>query len=357
MSSELASKLAFKVTPVMRGLAIHVAVASDTERSAARRAEIIEMHARSHTRLHRLTDDPEEADIILLAGDLESLEEAKANRLIRKFPEKTMAYSEIDAVVPYVPGVYGSAAVERWIKLGRTQSSIYFSRYAGSMNPEIRHRPTEKKELLFCFRGRRDCRVRTNIINYPYNRADVEVLETKGFMHWKDGIVGTRQAQKSYADALARSHFALCPRGMGFGSIRLFEVMEMGVAPVLISDNYALPPGPDWDSFLLKVPERQFSRLPDLIEHHVPESEERGRKARQAWEQFFAPGLIFNGLIDQLCDIRQRRVISESAFRRIWPLLRLRSQGRIWASATIQRGLGVAKRAIGKKSREHTPQT
>jgi hypothetical protein len=326
-------------------MVVHVAVASDTPKSAVRRDEILALHARSRTKRHQLTEDPHAAELILLAGDLESLAEAKANELIQRYPEKTMAYSEIDVLVPYVPGVYASAAKEKGLKLGRTQSSIYFSRYASSMNPEIRHRPQEPKELLFCFRGRRDCRIRENILDCPYNREDVEVLETTGFMHWNDGIVGMRQAQKDYADTVARSHFALCPRGMGFGSIRLFEVMEMGVAPVLLADQYALPPGPDWESFLLTVSEKEFQRLPELLDRHVPESQERGRRAREAWEQFFAPELIFDRMIDQLSEIRQRKVFPEKLYQRMWPLLQGYADARPWLARTVRNGLDTVRRA------------
>jgi hypothetical protein len=322
---------------------IHVAVASGTPKSVVRRDEILAMHALSCTDRHQLTEDPEAAEMIVLAGDLESLAEAKANRLIQQYSEKTMAYSEIDAMIPYVPGVYGSAGEPRGLNLRRTQSNIYFSRYGSSINPEVRHRPLEKKELLFCFRGRRDCRVRANILDYPYQRPDVQVLETKGFMHWKDGIVGKRESQKEYADALAASHFALCPRGMGFGSIRLFEVMEMGVAPVLLADRYALPPGPDWASFLLKVPEREYGRLPELLDKHVTESEERGRKAREAWEEFFAPELVFDRVIDQLCEIREQRVVPERVYRRVWPLLKMRAEAKPFIAGTLRSGLAMVR--------------
>lgn len=317
---------------------VHVAVASGRPKSLVRRDEILAMHARSRTARHQLTDDPERAEIIILAGDLESLAEAKANELFQKYPEKTMAYSEIDALIPYLPGVYGSAAKARGLDLKRTQNNIYFSRYGSAANPEVRHRPGEPKELLFCFRGRRDCRVRTNILTYPYNRLDVDVMETTGFMHWNDGLVGKATAQKEYVDALARSHFALCPRGMGFGSIRLFEVMEMGVAPVLLADRYALPPGPDWASFLLQIPERQYRHLPELLEAHVAESEERGRKARKAWEEFFAPELVFDRMIDQLRTIQRERVVPEKLYRRLWPLLQMPVDAKLWVSKRLRRG-------------------
>lgn len=307
---------------------IHVAVATGTPKSAVRREEMIAMHGRARENRHELTDDPEAAEMIVLAGDFESLAEARANVLLKRYPEKTLAYSEIDVLIPYAPGVYGSASKASGIDLRRTQSNVYFSRWESSVNPEVRYRGGEPKELLFCFRGRKDCRVRANIVSHPYKRSDVQVLEATAYMHWRDGIVGKRESQKDYADAIARSHFALCPRGMGFGSIRLFEVMEMGVAPVLLADRYALPPGPDWDSFLLHVPERDFARLPELLEPHVPESEERGRRARSAWEEFFAPDLVFNRVIDQLCEIRGQRKMPERLYRTLWPLMDMRANAR-----------------------------
>jgi len=199
--------------------------------------------------------------------------------------------------------------------------------------------------------------VRTNILNFPYNRPDVEVLETSGWMHWKDGIVGTREAQKDYADALARSHFALCPRGMGFGSIRLFEVMEMGVAPVLLADRYALPPGPDWNSFLLQIPEREFRRLPELLEPHVAESEERGRRAREAWELFLAPELVFDRMVDQLIVIRRDRLIPERLYRRTWPMIQLRASARRWISNVLRTGVKMTRRVRGRKSVEENSES
>ncbi len=299
---------------------------------------MIAAHARSSSGLHQLTGAPAAAELILLCGDLESLAEAQANQLARQFPEKTFAYSEIDALVPYLPGVYGSAAKPGRLDLRRTQGGMYFSRYGSSMNPEVRHRPNEPKDLLFCFRGRRDCRVRANLIDCPWNRPDVQVLETTGFMHWQHGIVGKREAQKDYADSLARSHFALCPRGMGFGSIRLFEVMEMGIAPVLLADRYAPPPGPDWASFLIQVPERDFADLPRILEAYVRESAARGQRAREAWERFYAPELIFDHLIAQLVVIRWENRVPQRFYRQLWPWLDVYANARPLLGRLLRRG-------------------
>ena len=52
----------------------------------------------------------------------------------------------------------------------------------------------------------------------------------------------------------------LCPRGQGTSSIRLFEAMRMGIAPVIISDKWIGPKGPEWESFAVFVKEKDISR-------------------------------------------------------------------------------------------------
>ena len=281
------------------------------------------MHALSPSGRHELIDDPQRAEMVLLAGDFESYAEVRENTLLRRYPEKTFAYSEIDALVPYVRGVYGSAAKPRFFDLRRTQSNIYFSRYGSAHNPEIRYRPDEPKRWLFCFRGRSDCRVRADLLSHDFGRPDVQVQETESYIHWQHGALGEGNARKDYADLLAQSHFALCPRGMGFGSIRLFEVMEMGVPPVLLADRYALPPGPAWDSFLVQVPESDVPSLPRILEPLVPQSWRRGELARKAWEQFFAPPVVFDRMIEQILEIRRSSLVPERWFRIAWPVLDL----------------------------------
>jgi hypothetical protein len=139
---------------------------------------------------------------------------------------------------------------------------------------------------------------------------------------------------------------------MGFGSIRLFEVMEMGVAPVLMADRYALPPGPHWNSFLLQVPERDFRRLPELLEAHIAESRERGQRAREAWEQYFAPELVFDRMIDQLIEIRRDRLIPERLYRSMWPVIQLRASTRRGISNVLRMGVKMTRQVLGRKSKD-----
>jgi len=316
---------------------IHVCAVNGAKKSLLHIQDVIEVYKACDVKQHKLTDDPEAAELIVLVGDVASLREARASRLLRQYPDKAMVYSEIDAVIPLGSGLYGSAGKARFFDLRRTRSFVYLSSYGTARNPRVELLPDTPKTLLFSFRGKRNCRVRSRLMNYDFRRDDVEVLDATNYNHWGAGRLNREDAQREYVETVARSHFALCPRGAGFGSIRLFEVMQMGVAPVLLADGYELPKGPNWSSFLLQVPEREYHRLPEILTAHLDESRERGRLARAAWEQHFAPGKAFNAMIDQLQAIRNERRMPQRLFMLLWPVIQLRADARLFVSKTLEK--------------------
>jgi hypothetical protein len=94
--------------------------------------------------------------------------------------------------------------------------------------------------------------------------------------------------------------------------------MQMGVAPVVISDKQLLPEGPAWETFLIRIPERKIKQLPQILEPRLAEAEARGRLARQAWERFFAPPVMFNGIVATLVRIRSQRRVPERWMHPFW---------------------------------------
>ena len=76
------------------------------------------------------------------------------------------------------------------------------------------------------------------LLDHDFGRPDVVVTDTSDYEHWGESKIDPEQAQQDYVDTLLRSHFAVCPRGKGFGSIRKFEAMELVVAPVMLADRY-----------------------------------------------------------------------------------------------------------------------
>ena len=103
--------------------------------------------------------------------------------------------------------------------------------------------------------------------------------------HRSDG----RAAFSSYAESLGRSAFVLCPRGYGPSLIRLFEAMQVGRCPVIISDNWLPPPFVDWSTCSIRVPEASIEDIPAILRKRQGEAGKLGREARRVWEQFLSP--------------------------------------------------------------------
>lgn len=77
-----------------------------------------------------------------------------------------------------------------------------------------------------------------------------------------------RDRESEYADLLRQTRFSLCPSGTGPNSIRLWESIEAGCIPVLISDRLALPGSKEiWKEACVVVSEDRESilRIPELI--------------------------------------------------------------------------------------------
>jgi hypothetical protein len=246
---------------------------------------------------HSLTDSPEEADLILLIGSF-AVEPhyLLEHPLYRARPEKCAVYTEDDIYLPLAPGVYCSAVDDESARAGRVFNYSYVSASGRYSNPFVADSGAEKR-YLFSFQGGSTSLLRKRMFNLSFNRPDCLIENTSTYYHWDLDQPGRQQRQQRYAEVLTASHFVLCPRGAGTGSIRFFEVMQAGIAPVLIADNYLLPSHIPWDKFLLRIPEKDIARLPELLEPQLPTAAERGRIAREIWLEHFAPQKEFDTII------------------------------------------------------------
>jgi hypothetical protein len=123
---------------------------------------------------------------------------------------------------------------------------------------------------------------------------------------------------RRYAELARASKFVLCPRGLSVASIRLFETMRIGRAPVILSDDWIPPAGPRWESFSIRIKESEFARIPLLLEQRESESVTMGNLARKAWEEWFSDEVVFHRLVESCLDIQRGRRIPESLAR--WPV-------------------------------------
>jgi hypothetical protein len=94
--------------------------------------------------------------------------------------------------------------------------------------------------------------------------------------------------KREYIAFLRRTRFILCPRGLGVGSVRIFEAMKAGRVPVIISDKYVLPSGIDWDSCAVRIREKDINNIPTILESRLPDWPQMAINARSIWQNNFS---------------------------------------------------------------------
>lgn len=270
---------------------------------------------------HALVESPEQADIIII-GNIQNtnwFENLRCNPLVSWFTDKCFAVSEDDWFLPFLRGIYANAQSSTWLK-ARCRSGSYALIYPDFTNPYVNSFCGCAAELakhhLASFTGR-DCHtIRSTILRQPYRRQDIHVLDTSRYNAFTDASQDKASVQIGYVETLARSKFAICPRGSGASSMRLFEAMRIGVAPVVISDDWVFPQGPDWASFSLIVKEDELSRLEEILCSNEFRYVEMGRLAATAYQRYFSDENYFDYLIDQMIGIRSEQLLPERWFWR-----------------------------------------
>jgi hypothetical protein len=297
---------------------------------------MIERHRLAEPALHTLVDDAEVADVILFVGDWPAHGEGAVDSpLPKRFPEKCFMYYDSDGFTPLLPGIYTNAERPGLLDLHRAESQMFID----ALNPNVPGPMDLPKKYLFSFAGGSTSLLRKKLYKVKFRRTDVLVENTSNYYHWDPSQAGREERQRMYAETIASSHFGLCPRGASAGGLRLYEVMQMGVCPVIISDTLMLPVGPDWNSFAIRVPERRIKHLDTILEGYVAESAVRGRLAREAYEQWFAPAVVFNNVIAACERIRSKRRISERWIQPFWGFM-------LWRLRFVRGARGVAKSIV-----------
>lgn len=286
---------------------------------------------------HTLVDDPAEADIILFAElHIAFAFEVRNHPTYKAYREKCFAYAFDDLLIPFLPGVY--ASIEKsWYSPRRVRSGFYLSILE---NPYTDFDPKAvERDLLYSFVGSVNTSPTRAVLATLQHPRSVFIDTSKESLPILQG--GTAEQRdafwKKYADIARRSKFVLCPRGWGASSVRLFEMMRMGRAPVILADEWVPPEGPRWEQCSIRIPESEARNVPKILEEREDEAMALGLKARQEWERWFAPDAVFNTVIDWCLEIKQARWLPESLARLTvypqmlrWPLFR--SYLRTWKS-------------------------
>ena len=64
---------------------------------------------------------------------------------------------------------------------------------------------------------------------------------------------------------LINSKYTLCPSGSGPNSIRFWEALGAGSIPILLADTLELPEHELWNNAILRIPEKNVSKLSEIL--------------------------------------------------------------------------------------------
>lgn len=276
-------------------------------------------------RVHTLTDDPGAADLIIFVEREHAvgpyLEHVRRHPYVKAYREKCFVCNSRYHGIPILPGVYGSVPKSDHFFDHRLRSGAYtevFEEDRFTFDPA----PVERT-YLYTFVG--------SVYTYPKVRGALAALDHPRGLFYDtsrerkevfDTLEITREKARymdRYVDLTRRSQFVLAPRGDAVNSMRLFESMRMGRAPVIISDGWVAPRGPDWDAFSLRIAEKDIPRVPQILERHEHRAEEMGLRARTAWEEWFSEEVSFHRVVEWCLDMLEERSVPETTAQRlIW---------------------------------------
>jgi len=262
-------------------------------------------------RHHTLCEEPGQADLILFLDGHQHYRDMELNAirrhpLVTQYREKAFVYSEMDQPWCAMPGLY-VAMPKTSFDPRRQRACAYLNLPNNYVAPTPA--PADGEALLFSFLGRKGNPTRENVLRLKHPRAEIADTSASDFFGAPSDEI-ERQRQR-YAAVIARSKFVLCPKGAGPSSFRIFETMSAGRVPVILSDLWVPPAGPDWANCAVFVPEKDVDRLGSILEKHEERFPAMALTARGEWEQWFAADVLFHRMTEALKDIIETRTVPE----------------------------------------------
>jgi hypothetical protein len=215
-------------------------------------------------------------------------------------------------------GLYTSLAAPRFD--GRIHRAVPFPAVLNERVLERRDEVHEDRPFLASWRGNtRSNPMRRRLVDRFGGNPRFRIEATDSWFnhgsHEKD----------AYVDLLLSSKFSLCPAGWAAVSFRIYESMALGIAPVILADDFVPPAGPDWKAFALDLKERRLGELETFLLKNENGFRERGRRAKVEWERYFSPKAVHGYYADSLLDcIRSAPRGSREAEIKRWTSFKMR---------------------------------
>lgn len=151
-------------------------------------------------------------------------------------------------------------------------------------DPHRKLRKNKKKyKAVFCGRVTHDLR---KLMLDSLSRINGFYLHDTG----SSGI--SKKDVKRFRELVGNSLFGLCPRGYGPTSFRLYETIQMGCIPIIISDEFWLPFEQyiNWSQLALLITPDRMDDIPALVDNIIAsgQSESMLEYGKYCYENYFS---------------------------------------------------------------------
>lgn len=271
---------------------------------------------------YRMTDDPEQADIIVF-WEPEQRSQAvwiprlRAHPLVHQFPNKVFVVSVEDAPLGILSGLYTSLPARRHHP-HRHRTILYYQTPNRYLRSPRATRPVVPTHLA-AFVGGVTHELRSCLFQMARDFAAHDIILTPTPGHYaipKD--LGHIPFHLAFIETILDAKFSLCPRGNAPASFRVQESLALGRAPVIISNDWMPVADLDWERFAILVPENSLPDLPAILREYEPRWQEMGDIARQTYNSHFCQEVFAVRAVEQIVAIHKVRAHDERDFFSQW---------------------------------------
>jgi hypothetical protein len=312
--------------PVSQPISVFVPNASDTELATPDREILARFREANSGRGDVVfTESPEQAGLVLLFEQFSFKQKDYTKRLladpfVRQWAPKLYVINYDDTVgTGFLPGCYVSVPQScydpQWHR-----ACAYPKTYNECLDSTDLKNSFDP-QFLFSFAGTlRSHPLRAALYEKLSGHPEGNVIDVDTEFHSHD-----KHEKKKYIESILNSRFVLCPRGHSPSTYRLFEVMQSGQCPVIISDEWVPVDGISWGECSVRVPEDQVETVPDLLRGYANQAEAMGKLASEAWMKHFSVDRKNRFYLDSILALAKSRSQSD----RVWTVQRYR---RYWNS-------------------------
>lgn len=235
--------------------------------------------------------DPQEADAIIIHEknsfkNFDYIRALVADPIISKYPEKIFTINTDDCATGLLRGLYTC------LPKSREKEGFYMAvPYVQFPNTLVLTIELEamKPRYLGVWRGNiKSNRLRSKLVTSLESKDGYRIEQTNSWMKYE------KEDEEKYVDLIRKSKFSICPAGWAPATYRIYESMVLGRCPVILADDFVPPKGPDWNEFALFFPENKLEDLHSFLHGHEHLAETLGKKAFEAWQEYFSPACLKN---------------------------------------------------------------